>query len=159
MLCVLDRLRPSRVLAPFVIALVATLFAGCSWNGTESPQPSASASATATASPSAAPEFDEDGDAAANQAFFDSLLAPLDSGDGLPSSDDVLNALRDGGFGDATMQITPNVTPTGLDADSKMVSVLWEGECLIGQYRDGYRSVVADPVNGVCLVGETEPID
>jgi hypothetical protein len=73
-----------------------------------------------------------------------------------------IDALADDGFERADMQVTEDRTTIGLPAPSVQFSVLWNGSCLIGQYGAGavgYRSEVADPVDGRCLIGRTRPID
>jgi len=59
------------------------------------------------------------------------------------------------------MQVTPDVTTVGVKADSIQFSVLWKGQCLIGQYGFAeYHSLVAPVLGtGKCLIGQTRTID
>ena len=62
------------------------------------------------------------------------------------------------------MQVTPDRTAVDLQADTIQFSVLFNGECLIGQYgpaSGGYHSIgrrAARAREPVCS-GETRPID
>ena len=74
-----------------------------------------------------------------------------------------IDALVAGGFDKAAMQVTRDESTVGNPAESIQFSVLWKGECLIGQV----GPATGDPVTvvaralegGACLVGNTRPID
>jgi hypothetical protein len=73
-----------------------------------------------------------------------------------------IDGLVDAGFRRADMQVTADRTTIGLAVPSVQFSVLVGGVCLIGQdgpESGGYRSVIAAPVDGRCLIGATRPID
>ena len=74
---------------------------------------------------------------------------------GVPDTDRVVEVLEAAGFPAERIEVTASVTPTGLDADSLDVAVRLDDECLVGQFMDGYRSEVLDPVNDACLIGQT----
>ncbi|MEP6478509.1 MAG: hypothetical protein ABJB03_03895 [Rhodoglobus sp.] len=129
------------------------------------PTPSASPSPTPTASPTpvAPPTFKPDGTAAQNRKYFDysmkkySDVAVLTKADGQSMVDWLVNA----GFAKADMEVTPDETSVGLDADAIIVSVRIGDGCLIGQINSsGYHSELGHTLGtGKCLVGQTRPID
>jgi len=146
--------------ARFVIAVVAVaLMAGCS---SPSTAPTVDPSTSAPV-PSAIPttrEFGPDATADATLAFFDSIVAPLETDDGLPAGKDVIAALVAAGFDPALMELTADKTAIGLDADSIEFSVKQNGACIIGQFGSfGYRSVVMPLLDtDKCLIGKTTEI-
>jgi hypothetical protein len=114
--------------------------------------------ASASSTPSATAVWNPRGDAKANRAFFDQTLRPL-SGDQLPTSRAVVDALASRGVPKTSMQVTPDRTPKNLAADMITISVQLGSECLLGQFNPGaYTSRAAATVNGACLVGDTLPI-
>jgi hypothetical protein len=73
-----------------------------------------------------------------------------------------IDGLVAAGYRRDAMQVTADRTTIGLAVPSVQFSVLWQGVCLIGQHgpaSGGYRSVVAEPVDGRCLIGRTRAID
>jgi len=146
--------------ARFIIAVIAvTLMAGCS---SPSTLPTVDPSTSAPV-PSASPttrEFDPDATADDTLAFFDSIVAPLETDDGLPAGKDVIAALVAAGFDPALMELTADKTAIGLDADSIEFSVKQNGACIIGQFGSfGYRSVVMPLLDtDKCLIGKTTEI-
>ena len=146
--------------ARLVVALVAlAALAGCS-----SPQAVTPTPTTATSTPTAEPTktgLDPDATAADTLAFFDSIVAPLEAGGGLPKGNDVIDALEDAGFDRTLMELTPDKTAIGLDADSIEFSVKQNDACIVGQFGSfGYRSAVLPLLDaGTCLVGATKDID
>lgn len=140
------------------VAAVCTvgMLSGCQLFDDDTDVPVASVvSEPTTAAPGQAPQYDPEGSAADNQPYFDSLLAPLDPESGIPQTQQLVDAVIDGGFPADAIQVTADTTPTELDADSIVISVQIEDECIIGQFVKGYRSMVADTVNGSCLIGQT----
>lgn len=128
------------------------------------PVPVSSGSATASATAAAPATFTPDGDANANLPAFlaavDRVWATDARGEGRAYIDELVAT----GFTDTSaMQLTPDVTTIGNPAESIQFSVLWHGECLIGQVGDATGEPVAavEPAisEGVCLVGTTRPID
>ena len=89
------------------------------------------------------------------------VLAPKDQDD---KNGDV-KALAAAGFDRTTMQVSFDLSKTGLVADSILVSVRYGPECLIGQIVTADRSVVTtrEPAltesRTVCLIGNTRAID
>ncbi|MFP7760001.1 DUF6993 domain-containing protein [Marisediminicola sp. LYQ134] len=154
--------RAVRGLALTGLIVAATLaLAGCS---TESLTPEPSASAEPTPSPSApesAPELVPDGSAADNRAYFDLVNSDLLDDGARPGGRPIIDNLVEAGFDKDLMQVTPDGTVTGLEADSVQFSVRFGDECLIGQSSaSGYSSSVGPVVAETrCLLGVTRAID
>jgi hypothetical protein len=73
-----------------------------------------------------------------------------------------IDGLAAAGYRRGAMQVTEDRTTIGLAVPSVQFSVLWRGVCLIGQHgpqSGGYRSTLAAPVDGRCLIGRTRAID
>ncbi len=98
-----------------------------------------------------------------NQEYFDWVNLTLLQQNEAPTGEDFVNALVAAGFEKSAMELTDDETAVGLDADSIQFSVLWNNECLVGQFgvgSAGYRSAVLEPVTvSTCLVGQTRPIN
>ena len=145
-------------------ALVVAL-AACT--GTSPGQPSASASpstpATARPTPSAPPTLSPQLSASENLPYFDSVNTAVVAGKADAGGRDFIDALVAAGFDKSQMQVTADRTSVDLQADSVQFAVLFQGECLVGQYgpaSGGYHSAVRPALGtGGCLVGETRPID
>lgn len=156
------------------VLLGALLLAGCA--AAESPsspsEPATSASpavsASADAAPTEAPVADAalvpDGDAAANLPFFRATVESVWAGESRTSGRAYIDALTSAGFGEKTaMQVAPDSTKIGNQAESIQFSVLWKGSCLVGQV----GPATGDPITAVsavlpgdkCLVGTTRAID
>ncbi|MDH6237428.1 hypothetical protein [Cryobacterium sp. CG_9.6] len=161
----------SRLLVGSALLLMALPLSACS---AASPSPSSSPSATATAgsdvpastppteTPAPALSLQPEQSAAANLEFFDSIasaVAATNPADGRA----YIDALVGAGFDKTAMQLTFDRTPTDLAADSVQFSVLFNDECLIGQFgpaSGGYQSLVAPVLaSGTCLFGVTRQID
>jgi hypothetical protein len=118
------------------------------------PVPSQSPSASASAAP--------DDSASGQQPLFD-----LTNNDtitrlgGTPKGRDFIDGLVAAGFDKSVMQLTPDKTAIGLDADNIQFSVQIGEECLVGQFGNvGYDSAVLPVVANVgCLIGKTRAID
>lgn len=132
------------------------------------PEPTAPATARPTPSdPGAAtptaPEFRPELSATENLAYFDWVNGGVVAANASAGGRDFIDALVAGGFDKAQMQVTSDTTTEGKPADSVQFSVLFQGECLIGQYgpaSGGYHGAVRPPLGtGTCLVGQTRPID
>ena len=125
---------------------------------TARPTPSAPGTATPTA-----PEFHPELSASENLPFFDWVNAGVVAANASAGGRDFIDALVAAGFDKAQMQVTADRTTVDLAADSVQFSVLFQGECLVGQYgpaSGGYHGAVRPPLGtGTCLVGQTRPID
>ncbi|MDR6907545.1 hypothetical protein J2X63_003253 [Agromyces sp. 3263] len=145
-------------------ALVVAL-AACT--GTPPDQPSASASpstpATVRPTPSAPPTLSPQLSASENLPYFDGVNTAVVAGKADAGGRDFIDALVAAGFDKSQMEVTADRTSVDLQADSVQFAVLFQGECLVGQYgpaSGGYHSAVRPPLGtGGCLVGETRPID
>jgi hypothetical protein len=132
------------------------------------PQPTApetarpTPSAPGTAAPTA-PDFRPELSATENLPYFDWVNGGVVAANASAGGRDFIDALVAAGFDKAQMQVTADRTSVDLQADSVQFSVLFQGECLIGQYgpkSDGYHGAVRPPLGtGTCLVGQTRPID
>jgi hypothetical protein len=159
----------SRRLSTLVIACGVVLLAGCSvpdaapsgGTATASPQPTAEPSPAVTA-PSG-PVLVPDGSAADNLELFSTVTASVWNSDARESGRAYVDALVAAGFDKASMQVTEDLSTVGNRAESIQFSVLWGQECLIGQVgpATGEPVAVVVPVlgEGMCLVGQTRPID
>ncbi|MFE6966525.1 DUF6993 domain-containing protein [Agromyces sp. NPDC057679] len=141
--------------------------AGCSLFGGGDPSPSASEGPSATGTPTptstAPPTFRPELSASENLAFFDSVNAAVVAANAEAGGRDFIDALVAAGFDKAAMEVTADRTTVDLDADSVQFAVLFQDECLVGQYgpkSGGYHGAVRPALGtGDCLVGETRPID
>jgi len=115
---------------------------------------------TATSEPTAA-AYDPEGGAAGNKEYFRSVTRALLNDDPTPTGRKLIDNLVDAGFDKSTMELTPDKTSIGLDADAIEFSVQFGDECLIGQQASfGLTVIVADVLDsGTCLVGTTRDID
>jgi hypothetical protein len=144
-------------------ALLTIALAGCAQQPPQEPEPTGvvplpSSSATAPAGPAELVQF---GTATDNLPYFDEVNKASIAAKGTANGRVMIDGLERAGFDKATMQVTPDKTAIGLDADSIQFSVVWAGECLVGQV-DGskYYSVVLPVLgDGSCLVGKTRTID
>lgn len=150
--------------AALIIAVVGALSACTPAAPIPSPtttRPTASPTPTPTAP--AIPELQPGLSAGENLDYFDLVNNAVIAANAAAGGRDFVDALVAGGFDKAAMQVTPDRTAIDLQADSIQWSVLFNGECLIGQYgpaSGGYHSEVAAPSGqGACLLGETRPID
>ncbi|MBI5161394.1 MAG: hypothetical protein HY996_08290 [Micrococcales bacterium] len=156
-----------RVAAAAAVAVCAAVaLAACTGPGSRDPQPTAtraSGSPVASPSPSASgpPALVYTGTARQNLPYFDMVNQRLIAAGGSPRGRDFIDSLVTAGFVKADMQVTPDTTSVGLAADNIQFSVLFNGNCLIGQYGNiGYaRTVQPVLATGRCLVGRTRAID
>jgi len=144
---------------------LALALAGC---GVSDPQVRPS---SATVDPSGEPEpepepepaaqFDPDGTADENLAFFDDVNARFLAADPSPGGRPIVDNLVAAGFDREAMELTRDTTPIGRQADSVQFSVRIGDDCLIGQASDsGYVGIVGPVLGGSrCLIGELRPID
>ena len=115
-----------------------------------------------TASPSASPSAPDPDSAEGRLETFDGVnAATIAAADGHPGGRAFVDALVAAGFDKSAMQLTPDKTAIGLDADSVQFSVHIGDECLIGQFGStGYHSVILPAIDTMgCLIGNTRPIN
>lgn len=148
------------------LALVAAVaLTGCIGGGDPEPMPvptgSGSASPTPKPTPTEIPEFKPDGTAAANKQFFDYVNSEYWGVYKMGPGADIVTNLANHGFVKTEMEVTFDTTAIEIPADSIVVSVKMQGECLIGQLSPtAYTSYLAPVLGtGKCLIGTTRPID
>ena len=151
-----------RVAAASTVLILSLALAAC---GTPAepdptPAPTVTPSASATAPPPAA-TLDPAGSAADNQAFFDSTLQALLATTPDPDGRTIIDTLVAAGFDKAAMELTPDKTAIGLDADSVQFTVKFADGCIVGQQGNiGYHSAVLPVLStGKCLIGQTRSIN
>ncbi|MGZ0710696.1 DUF6993 domain-containing protein (plasmid) [Coraliomargarita sp. W4R53] len=148
------------------VAALALVLAGCAAE-VPAATPSSSAIAptsSATAQPTdAAPSFNAEGSAEDNIAVFELAVQDVWASDDSVSGRAYLDALSAVGFDKSAMEVTEDYSTVGNRAESIQFSVLWDGDCLVGQV----GPATGDPVvavfpaveDGTCLVGSTRTID
>ena len=111
--------------------------------------------------PEPAAQFDPDGTADDNLAFFDDVNARFLAADQSPGGRPIVDNLVAAGFDREAMELTRDTTPIGRQADSVQFSVRIGDACLVGQASDsGYVGIVGPVLGGSrCLIGELRPID
>lgn len=157
--------RSSRGVMTSTVVLIALglVLSGCAQESPE-PQPTRSSSTptpTPTPTPTVDPELVIGGTAGQNRPFFEFVIDRLLVTTAAPSSLGVIEALVSAGFDRAAMQVTPDTTRVGEPADSILVSVLIDGQCLLGQVAQGaFETQLADVLgSGRCMVGRTLSLD
>ncbi|KRE30196.1 hypothetical protein [Agromyces sp. Soil535] len=158
------RLGTTAALALAGAALVAGV-AGCAWGPPADPTSSSPVAAAETTAPtaSAPPILRQQLSASENVAFFDAVNLAVIAANSGAGGRDFIDALVAAGFDKAQMQVTADRTTVDVQADSVQFAVLFQSECLVGQYgpaSGGYHSAVRPALGaGGCLVGQTRPID
>lgn len=130
--------------------------------GDASASPTDAATGTATPKPSAAAlALKPKGTALQNIDYFNQVVTAVLDDDANAGGRTIIDALVDAGFAKKNMQVTPDKTAVGLDADNKQFSVEMKDTCIIGQSGNtGFQSFAAPVLaTGSCLVGTTRPID
>jgi len=147
-----------------VVTAAVALLAGCSAD-----EPVAVPSNTATPAPSSsAPEetatplaLNPQGTAAENLEFFNSVMTPFLTTSPESGGREIIDHLVAAGFDKSQMELTPDTTAAGLEADNIQFSVRMNDTCIVGQSGNvGYHSFAAPILStGTCLVGNTRAID
>jgi len=159
------RVRPTPRLGG-VIGL--TLVTAVALSGCVASTPAPTATPTSEASSTPEPEATLTGPilrpgepAAANRQFFDMLNTEYFDANGRGDGRSIIDNLVDNGFNKQDMEVTPDGTAIGLQADSIVVSVRIKGECLLGQFLPKSYVSSIEPLLGTggCLVGKTRAID
>ena len=145
---------------------VAAVLSGCT--GPPSPAPTRSTTAptsspSATATAPADPVLHPGGTAAENLPLFTAVAEKVWGSSKKAKGRAYVDALVSAGFEKAAMQVTKDTSTVGNAAESLQFSVLWDGECLVGQV----GPATGKPVTAVmpalddktCLIGKTRPID
>jgi hypothetical protein len=148
--------------AIFLIAALAGGATACTPADTPSPDPSSSAAVSPSPTASGV-SLKVDGDAEDNLPLFTSVMRAVWKTDDKVKGRAYVDALADAGFDVQTMQVTRDETSVGNPADSIQFSVLWKGECLVGQVGPSTKKPTAVVLPALpderCLVGDTREID
>ena len=168
---------PRRRVAAAAVGLAAlAALSGCA---AEQPAPAdTTASTPVTATPGAAtpgttgtpapapaePVLQLEGSASDNLAFFTVVVQQVAASEQKAEGRAYVDALVKAGFDKSAMQVTQDRTTVGNAAEALQFSVLWQGECLVGQAGPEVEGAVARVLPAlqggtVCLVGSTRPID
>lgn len=132
--------------------------AGCTATPAPTPTPSASATKQPTPTPTVTLSPAQE-----READFEEVVLAVWATDARFQGRAYIDALVAEGFDRGAMQLTPDETSIGLQADSVLFAVRLDEECLVGQV----GPAIGDPVvailpalaTGGCLVGQTRPID
>ena len=149
----------ARALVLSIPVVMSLALGGCALGDVN---PIATPTPTPSASAAPPPEFVPDGTAQDNKAYFDFVLSTVATIDQHQPGKAMVNSLRRAGFSKRQMQVTPDKTRTGLDADSVIVSVKVGRSCLIGQrttHKECFSSIEPALTTGGCLIGTTRKID
>ncbi|TQJ31996.1 hypothetical protein FBY39_2489 [Microbacterium sp. SLBN-146] len=158
---------PARVTAIVAAITLAGLLAGCTGDGT-APEPTAPVVPTSeptSVEPSepSAPALVSDGSASDNLPLFAQVVAAVWGSPENLAGRAYVDALVAAGFDKTAMQVTEDFSTVGNPAESLQFSVLWGGECLVGQVGpatgEPVTAVMPALVEGGCLIGSTRPID
>jgi hypothetical protein len=158
------RLGTTAVLA-FAGAAIIVGAAGCtaSPSPTAAPEPRPTPTTSAAPPPTAVLMLRPELSAEENLAYFDSVNLGVVAANPEAGGRDFIDSLVAAGFDKSQMEVTADRTTIDLQADSVQFAVLFQGECLVGQYgpaSGGYHSAVRPALGtGGCLVGQTRPID
>ena len=114
---------------------------------------------TPEVTPSATPTIDPDSPEARLELFDETNEATVASGK--IGGRDFIDALVAAGFDKTAMQLTPDKTAVGLDADNIQFSVKLDDVCLVAQFGNiGYHSAILPTIDVAgCLIGTTRPIN
>ena len=155
-----------RMASAALAGIIALLALTACVNGDPEPTPSASKTSTKSPTPTPTPTptltLDPTGTAEENFEYWEFVVKRMATESGMTDGSVMIQRLVDAGFNKADMELTPNLTAIGEQADSVIFAVRFQGECLIGQiFRNWDWSVTRTPMlgTGTCLVGTTRPID
>lgn len=148
------------------LAAVALALASCT---STTPVPTITAqSPTSAVTPAPSPTpaalvLDPDGSAADNLALFTTVADAVWTSPQRAEGRAYVDALVAAGFDKGAIQVTRDQSTVGNPAESIQFSVLWGSDCLIGQIGpatgEPFTTIAPQVVGGMCLVGQTRPID
>lgn len=125
--------------------------------------PSAPASSPAASPTPTGPVLVPEGSAADNLALFREVVETVAEQNDAVEGRAYIDALVAAGFDKSAMEVTHDRTTVDNPADSIQFSVLWQGECLVGQVGPSVPNptavVLPELPDGGCLVGATRDID
>lgn len=162
----LDRKRAAARGGVAVLGLLAvTALVGCVADAPTAQPTSSATPIPTTAAPTPTPTPDASlvpgGSATDNRPYFDTVMLGLLARSTQPTSLEIVDTLVSAGFPRESLAVTADTTRVGDPADSILVAVLIEGDCLLGQVAGGsFRSEEAPVLGtGACLVGRTLSLD
>ncbi|WP_258318026.1 DUF6993 domain-containing protein [Microbacterium sp. SGAir0570] len=143
--------------------VVAASLTGCSMLFPEEP-PVAPAAPTAEPTATAGPApLSPESTAADNLPLFTQVMNQVAESSDSVAGRAYIDALVAVGFDKSVMQVTADRTSVDDPVDSLQFSVLWAGECLVGQVGPSTPAptamVLPELPSGGCLIGQTRPID
>lgn len=149
--------RRTRAVAVFLVLAATLTTTGCSLlpqepATTDSTQsPSVAGTGTDPATPAQVPT--------AEQAFAERMQVSLDklgASTKAPKRDQMLAAMVEAGAVQEKVEVSVDITPTGLPVDAIEAATPVDSACVIGQVRDGKVTVTILPVlaSGRCFVGD-----
>lgn len=152
-----------RTVGVSVLLAASMALSGCSLLSSESPAPDPAPAATAKAPakvdgkvPTAKPA--EPVSAAEEMSGkMTASLQKLASATKSPNREQMMAAMLEAGAVKEKVELSIDITPTGLAVDAVESATLVGKECVIGQVRDGSVAVTILPVlaSGLCFVGDT----
>lgn len=153
-----------RAAAVAIVVICAAVLAGCAVRDAEpvpTGVPTSSAQPSPTPTPTPDPVFVPGGTAGQNRPYFEFVIRGVLAQTPQPTTAALVDALSASGFVPATIEVTADSTPVGERADSILVGIPIDGQCLLGQIIDGELvSQLADVLGtGRCLVGRPASLD
>ena len=151
-----------RVVGLSVLLAASMALGGCSLlpSGTPSPAPVQTTSKAPVEGDAQAPAEKPAEAVSAAQAMSDKLkasLSTLASSTKTPNREQMMAAMLEAGAVKESVELSIDITPTGLAVDAIESATLVGKECVVGQVRDGNVAVTILPVlgSGRCFVGDT----
>lgn len=144
--------------------VVVVSLSGCSMFVPEPAPPATSAAPTPQPTTSEGPApLSPESTASDNLPLFTEVVNQVAASPDSVAGRAYVDALVAAGFDKSTMQVTADRTSVDDPVDSLQFSVLWAGECLVGQVGPSTPAptamVVPELPSGGCLIGNTRPID
>ncbi|MDM7989536.1 hypothetical protein [Arthrobacter sp. zg-Y877] len=132
---------------------LAVVLAGCIMTGEGAGEDKVAAPAGSAATEPAPPRAAESSPTPVET--LESELGKLAASDPSPDRQAMADAFAAAGFPAASVEVSADRTPTGLEVDSIQAAALQGGECVFGEVRDGAATVTVLPPlsDGGCFVG------
>lgn len=137
--------------------LALFVMTGCATSNGILPGPDTAPTSSATPSntPIDPPAYVSEGTAEQNLAVFEWAGSTAAEKQGTTTGDQLIDSLVRAGFARNLLEVTPDVTAAGFEADSIFVSARFGEQCLVGQARGPRFTAIVTPAlsNKKCLVG------
>lgn len=148
-----------RIATVTLIVAAALAVTGCSSPTTASSEPSQALSQSAATSSVASPKTEPTKTPTAAEAFSQRVkgsLTKLGNATKAPNREQMMAAMLEAGATKDKVEISIDITPTGLAVDAIESAVPIASNCVIGQVRDGKVAVTILPIlaSGKCFVGD-----